>query len=90
VHRHGRAAICHAHSFIAFAHFYLRQRLSSGTAPPGGCRRDTARTVASRNFPKQYQHYQRATSGPPGNDQLTIILFKEFVAKDATLASKII
>ena len=31
---------------------------------------DTAGTVASRNFPKEYQHYQRATSDEPQGNQL--------------------
>jgi len=90
-HRHGRAAIYHVHSFIAFAHFYLRQRLipperrllaDACVTPRGPLRAATSRSsIGTINVP---QAGRRAIIG------LTIIPFKEFVAKDATLAPKII
>jgi len=90
-HRHGRAAIYHVHSFIAFAHFYLRQRLipperrllaDACVTPRGPLRAATSRSsIGTINVP---QAGRRAIIG------LTIIPFKEFVAKDATLTPKII
>ena len=51
--------------FICVSALFLRERRF-----PGGCLHDTAGTVASRNFPKEYQHYRRATSDEPQGNQL--------------------
>ena len=78
--RHERAAMprafisCVRALFICVSALFLRERRF-----PGGCLHYTAGTVASRNFPKEYQHYQRATSDEPQGNQLFAQANRNFV-----------